>query len=96
MIHARRAADGSLYEGSHRPATYPDDVPIARLWGSGEVVMACGDDCKADHARGRCVIPHVALITQRDRAREREAKITAEMRRMAEERLVLRGEIAPA
>ena len=90
MIHARRRSDGSLYEGSHREATYPDDVQIDRLWGMGEVVMACGEECEADHAKGRCVIRHEALIAKREQERADEAKIQAELRAMALERIAAR------
>lgn len=89
MIHARRATDGSLYHAEERAATYPDDVPVVRAWGPGEVVMACGEECEKKHAEGepRCILPHVALIAARAAAGAREARVQATLRKMADEQI---------
>lgn len=96
-FHARLRPDGALTDGSDRPEQFKDDVRVARLWGPRETVTVCGDDCEADHTEGRCIVPHEALIV----ARDREAKVAAEMDRLrdsdlrarAESALVARGEI---
>ena len=80
MIHARRASDGSLYEISHREATYPDDVPLdAMPSGFGPFALD-----------GRKAVPHVTLIAAREAEKSAEAEIQAEIRTIAIEQIAAR------
>lgn len=85
MIHARRAADGALYEISHREATYPDDVSLDEMpRGYGPFALD-----------GRKAIPHVAMIVAREAEKSAEAEIQAEIRTIAIERIAARKAAAP-